>query len=185
MPLQCFRFPGNITVFLPRNWFSRTDPPVLLNGCKTEYFSLPAHPPRPDIVDERLSTFLEGIPMSSSRKADLGIAVSEVAMNAMTHDGEDPSRNIEVSFLYIAPRFVLVSITDTLGLIPDQTLSQDPTQADVLAKLPEHGRGLFIIKQIVSILGQHPDGDGPVKEILVGLDLQSEVHHEATSETAS
>lgn len=178
MPLKCFHFPGNITMFLPPDWFTRQDPPITPNGCKSEQFDIAAYPHRPDIVDERLTAFLTDVPVDDSRKADLGIAVSEVAMNAMTHDGFDPERLIHVHFLYVAPQYVLIGITDTLGPIPEAAFCSDPTDDEILGKLPEHGRGFFIIQQIVSILGQYPDGDGPVKEIWVGLDLQSnEVLH--------
>lgn len=180
MPLKCFHFPGNITMFLPPDWFTRQDPPIEANGCKSEQFDIAAFPHRPDTVDERLMVFLADVPIDDSRKADLGIAVSEVAMNAMTHDGLDPERLIHVHFLYVSPQYVLVGITDTLGPIPESALSSDPTDASTMAMLPEHGRGFFIIKQIVSILGQCPDGDGPTKEILVGLDLHSYEVNDAT-----
>lgn len=174
MLLQCFHFPENITMFLPTDWFTNQKPPSEVKNCKTEQFDIVAFPNRPDIVDERLTVFLADVPIDQSRKDDLGIAVSEVAMNAMTHDGLDPERLIRVHFLYVESNFILVGITDTLGIIPEQAFCDDPTNAAALAKLPVHGRGLFIIKQIVSIFGQCPDGDGPVKEIWVGIDLCAE-----------
>ncbi len=185
MSLQCFHFPGNITMFLPPDWFTRPESPVDVNECKSEQFDIAAYPHRPDIVDERLTAFLDGVPLDDDRKAFLGIAVSEVAMNAMTHDGLDPTRMIRVHFLYVAPRFVLVGIMDTLGPIPEAAFTTDPTNAEAMEKLPDHGRGFFIIKQIVNILGQCPDSDCVTKEIWVGVDLQTEVHHEKVSATSS
>ena len=173
MPLQCFRFSPNIIMFLSGDWFTRIDPPIQPALCKSEEFDLPAHPCRPDLVDDRLTTFLEDIVMDKSRKQDLAIAVSEIAMNAMQHDSSDVKRTIRVHFLYIAPLFVLVGITDTLGTLPDAVLQCDPTADAALSKLSDHGRGIFISRQLTTMFGQVSSKDGTFKEIWVVIDLNA------------
>ncbi len=172
-------------MFLPPDWFTRDEVPIDIDGCTSEQFDIAAYPHRPDIVDDRLNAFLAGVPLDSDRKTYLSIAVSEIVMNAMTHDGMDPTRIIRVHFLYVAQCFVLVGITDTLGPIPDTAFSGDPTNAEAMEKLPDHGRGFFIIQQIVSILGQCADSDSVTKEIWVGVDLQTEACHEEVPPTSS
>lgn len=182
MTLTCFRFAPNIIMFLSGDWFTRIDPPIQPALCKTEAFDFPAHPCRPDLIDDRLTAFLDGIPIAQGRKQDLAIAVSEIAMNAMQHDSQDVERTIRVHFLYIAPLFVLVGITDTLGTLPDAVLQSDPTVDAVMAKLPDHGRGIFISRQLTTMFGQVPSLDGTFKEIWVGIDLNLK---EATSERSA
>ncbi len=180
MHSQLFRFPGDILMYLPFDWLSREVHRIDVNGCRFLHFTLAASPPQPEVVDKRLIEFMHDIPLAESRKQDFAIAVSEVAMNAMVHGDVAIERSIGVHFMYVPKVLLQVGVTDTLPCIPVEVFERDPTTAEAMAAPVDHGRGIFIIRQLQLLYGQLPATDGSCKEVLVGISLQpqeQEVKH--------
>ncbi|MEK7570364.1 MAG: ATP-binding protein [Patescibacteria group bacterium] len=177
MPLKYFAFPPDIVMYLPEDWFDRDDPPIELGACREEVFSLPVHPAQPDFVDDRLTCFLRDLPMTADARVHLAIAVSELVMNIAQQTPKFTDQRFGVHFMYVAPLYVMVGITDSCGALPTTALEQNPTTPAALAALANHGRGFYIIRQLVHMLG-HVAGPGTEKELLVGINLQPlEVSH--------
>ena len=100
-----------------------------------------------DEASERIMQAVAALPCARGSLDDISLALSEALANAVVHGNrEDPDKNVDVCAACEGPdQFTLVITDEGRGFLPDAVA--DPTAADNL--LSSHGRGLFLIRQLM------------------------------------
>jgi serine/threonine-protein kinase RsbW len=97
------------------------------------------------------------IGLDDEQSDNMAIALTELAINAITH-GNNGDKNKKVRFLAVLKDDrVEVSITDEGGGF-DPAKLPDPTNAQNIWK--EHGRGIFLVRNLIDEVTFHRTGGG-------------------------
>jgi serine/threonine-protein kinase RsbW len=100
-----------------------------------------------DKAGERIMQLVATLPCAQGSLEDISLALSEALANAVVHGNQgDPEKSVDICAACDGPeRFTLVVTDEGDGFDPE--LVPDPTCADHL--MCGHGRGLFLIRQLM------------------------------------
>jgi len=99
----------------------------------------------------------ERMGFDEDQEANLAIALTEVVNNAITHGNQnDPQKKVTIRITY-EKQAVIISITDE-GKGFDPTQLPNPTNAQNIWR--EHGRGIFLIRNLIDEVDIQPSPNG-------------------------
>ncbi len=177
MPHFPILLPGDVLVCCTPEWLQAPYRPGDLNAAFSEVLQI-----APDInllqqTEEKISTILAKLPLSADRQYILAMVTTDLLTNAIEYGKDMPDRLIDIGVQYIPGIMVSVGITDTLGPIPLEKFSLDPSTEEKLAELSEHGRGIYIARCTGDFVIYIPRQSAPDKEILIAVRPDRELTH--------
>lgn len=167
--LKPYRMPDGSYIFAGKSEIYRT-PPLIDPGSIVQIsFKVPALPDQIEPAVNRIEEFIRQFPFKEYRLDDFIIAISEAVNNAVTHDGIDASREVNIHILYIPKVALWVGITDDLGPLEIKDIKMDVVDEHGVPSLDERGRGFFIMCSLCSSVSYFPEDGGRLKEIFLTL----------------
>ena len=150
----------------------KQDKKIKLGGILQGNFEIGAQDKNLSKAVENIDRFIEEerLPLSKNQLVNFFIAISEAIGNAIAHGEKRPERKIGINILYIPDDSLYVGVTDDLGPLDLDKLKFDVVDESGKVNLSDHGRGVFTMIMLSSVVVYLPS-ESRYKEILLQLEL--------------